>query len=85
MKLRHYLLPIISLSLIGITAANSTMSWRASSLDYFWAPANILLFHIDYPYDFVLYFFMGVGFLYCFHWTLKVGFWLGTRLFEWLF
>jgi len=83
MKLRHYLLSIISLFLVGLTSANSTMMHvQPNGFDYFWVPLNLQVIHIDYPYDFVLYFFMGVGLLYCLHLALKIGIWLITGLLE---
>lgn len=53
-----------SLLLISVVSANSTLKYTpnyGSSLDYFWVPANTLLFHIDYPWDFVLYIFAIYG------------------------
>jgi len=51
-----------ALACIIPVAANSTMRYvNPSGLDYFWVPANVLLFHIDYPYDFVLYIFAAYG------------------------
>jgi hypothetical protein len=35
----------------------------SANTTYYWVPSNIQLFHIDFPYDFILYFFAVFGFV----------------------
>ena len=58
---------LIALALmVAPVAANSSASWGydGTHLDYYWVPGNLLLFHVDYPWDFVLYAFTIIGFLW---------------------
>ena len=62
--MKKYLIPIFFL--VAPVAANSTAAWGydGTRLDYYWVPGNLLLFHIDYPWDFALYGFAIIGFLW---------------------
>jgi hypothetical protein len=66
---RYKLAGIGVLSIISAASANSTASYlrEGAGLDYYWVPGNMLLFHIPYPLDFILYFFAAVGALWCIH------------------
>jgi hypothetical protein len=59
---------IIEMLLLAVmvvpASANSTIYKNAGGLSYYWVPSNILLFHIDYPWDFILYGMALIG-LYC--------------------
>lgn len=59
------ILTTLLLTLVPAVSANSTMRYYenspVSTLDYFWVPGNVLLFHLDYPWDFVLYIFAAYG------------------------
>ena len=63
---------IAILTLVGTATANSTAHYAGEGLDYYWVPGNSLLFHVNYPYDFLIYFFACVGFVT----TLAVGYWI---------
>ena len=62
--LKRLMMSVAALStIIGLATANSTAHWVGEGLDYYFVPTNTLLFHLPYPFDFLLYFFAIVGFL----------------------
>ena len=70
----YLILAVISVSAIVImllaspVSANSTWSnVEPRGFDYFWVPANLQVIHVDYPYDFILYVFMIIGFAWTVH------------------
>lgn len=75
--MNRYLASLVTLlAMVAPALANSTVRYvepAHGGLDYYWVPANVLLFHIDYPWDFILYFFAGVGFLYVMHYLVFSG------------
>jgi hypothetical protein len=59
-------------------SANSTVRWAQPNfgLDYYWVPGNILLFHVNYPYDFAFYGFALIGFGWVIYKLSKVCTWI---------
>lgn len=55
--------------------------YQSKGIDYYWVPGDILLFHIPYPFDFILYFLAAVGLIVVLKWV----YWLVWWLLDWLF
>jgi hypothetical protein len=71
---------------MNLLSANSTARFvEPRGFDYYWVPANLHVIHIDYPYDFVLYAFMFIGFWWIIYNACIYGLWMVHWLIDWLF
>jgi hypothetical protein len=62
--MKWWMMIIVAVSLIGKVSANTTGYYPGYGMDYYWVPGNFLLFHINYPWDFILYALAIIGFLF---------------------
>jgi hypothetical protein len=62
-EMKRLIKTVTGVSLLIGTATANTSGYYPGGMDYYWVPSNILLFHVNYPLDFLIYFFAILGFL----------------------
>ena len=70
---KAFLMGLITIiGFVQTARANSTV--MSTGLDYYYVPQDVLLFHVAYPYDFVLYILAFIGLSWI---CYRVVYWLG--------